>query len=52
MEVRPYFIDPLADFCSMALDYEEYGRDWMRIATSLPSDSNYEIVYDSRLKIK
>jgi len=37
---------------SMALNYEEYSRDWLSLATSLPSDSNYDLVYDARLKIK
>jgi hypothetical protein len=36
---------------SMALDYEEYSRGWLSMATSLPSEANYGLVYETRLKI-
>lgn len=40
----------LSLFYSMALNYKEYSRDWFTLATSLPSDSNYDLIYDSRVK--
>eukprot|EP00602_Paraphysomonas_sp_CaronLab_P001001 CAMPEP_0185033448 /NCGR_PEP_ID=MMETSP1103-20130426/22391_1 /TAXON_ID=36769 /ORGANISM="Paraphysomonas bandaiensis, Strain Caron Lab Isolate" /LENGTH=531 /DNA_ID=CAMNT_0027569721 /DNA_START=274 /DNA_END=1869 /DNA_ORIENTATION=- len=35
---------------SMALDFEEYSRDWVTMATSMPSDANYEAMYDRNLQ--
>jgi hypothetical protein len=35
----------------MALDYEEYSRGWLSMATSLPSEANYGLAYETRLKM-
>lgn len=32
---------------SMALDYEEYSKGWLQMATSLPSEASYGLVYQT-----
>lgn len=32
--------------CSMALDFDQYLKEWQGIATTLPSDITYDTIYE------